>query len=103
MFFVVVGVVILLGHFLGLGPMAQWNWDLTGDLWKFAAPFFLAGAWWTWSDASGRTKRLEMQREQERLAAKQRKISETLGAAAANAQAKTAAEARKAAGKSGRK
>ena len=42
MFFIVIGVGIILLHFLGLGPMANWTWNLSGDLWKFAVPFALA-------------------------------------------------------------
>ena len=43
MYFVVIGVVLVLLHLLGIGPPAAWNWNLLGDLWKFALPFLLAG------------------------------------------------------------
>lgn len=84
MLFVVVGLIILVGHILGMGPMAQWNWELTGDLWKFAAPFILAGAWWSWCDMTGITKRRQMKRLQDQADAKKRKINEALGQQAAN-------------------
>jgi small Trp-rich protein len=53
--------------------------------------FFLAGAWWSWSDATGLTKRREMKRQQDKTEARQRKITEALGAAGMNgvAQAKS--------------
>jgi small Trp-rich protein len=35
----------------------MWPW------WVVLAPFGLAVAWWSWADASGYTKRKEMERE----------------------------------------
>ena len=46
--------------------MANWNWNLFGDLWKFVLPFLFAGAWWWWSDASGLDKRREIERMEKR-------------------------------------
>lgn len=56
MLFILIGVGLLVCNFMGWGPMAAWNFDLTGDLWKFVLPFALAIAWWIWSDATGWTK-----------------------------------------------
>jgi small Trp-rich protein len=71
MFFILVGVVLLICNFMDWGPMATWNYELTGDLWKFVLPFVLAIAWWIWSDATGWTKRKAMRkdaiRKQDRL------------------------------------
>ena len=66
MFFIVIGVGIILLHFLGFGPMANWTWNLSGDLWKFAVPFALAAVWWAWADGTGLTKRREMEKMDER-------------------------------------
>ena len=66
MWFVVIGIVLLVCHALDIGPMAHWTWNLGGDLWKFCLPFGLAVAWWAWSDASGRTKRLAMKADAQR-------------------------------------
>jgi small Trp-rich protein len=66
MWFVLIGVILIICNFFEIGPMATWNWELTGDLWKFALPFGLAVAWWFWSDASGWTKRKAMQRDADR-------------------------------------
>ena len=66
MFFIVVGVGLIACWFFDLGPMGHWNWEFTGDLWKFMLPFVLATAWWIWSDASGWTKKKAMQRDRDR-------------------------------------
>ncbi len=49
MLFVIVGVLIIAMNVVGIGPVADWNWDITGDLWKFCVPFLLALLWWIWS------------------------------------------------------
>ena len=62
MIFVIIGVAMIVMNLLGFGPMAAWNWEFFGDLWKFIAPFILAVLWWTWSDKSGLNTRREMAR-----------------------------------------
>jgi small Trp-rich protein len=79
MLFVIVGVILVGLHFLGIGPMAQWNWELFGDLWKFVLPFILALVWWAWADGSGLTKRREMEKDEERKATRRRRSMENLG------------------------
>ena len=66
MAFVLIGVLMIAGNLFGYGPTASWNWEFTGDLWKFAAPFGLAAAWWIWADSTGFTKRRAMQRDADR-------------------------------------
>ena len=66
MFFILVGVGLIFCWFMDWGPMANWTWEISGDLWKFVLPFVLATAWWIWSDVSGWTKRKAMQRDAER-------------------------------------
>jgi small Trp-rich protein len=68
MAFVIIGVLLLVLHFTGMGPSAGWSFELTGDLWKFVLPFLLALAWWAWCDASGLTRRREMERDTQRKA-----------------------------------
>lgn len=58
--FVILGALMILANFIGLGPTAEWNWKFTGDLWKFCVPFVLAALWWAWADFSGYYKRREM-------------------------------------------
>ena len=60
MFFVVVGVILILLNLAGIGPVGEWTWDIGGDLWKFCVPFGLAAIWWVWTDASGLDKRREI-------------------------------------------
>lgn len=66
MLFVIIGLAVIGLHLLGVGPMAAWNWNLFGDLWKFVLPFLAAGLWWWWSDASGLDKRREMERMEQK-------------------------------------
>jgi small Trp-rich protein len=66
MFFVIVGVLIILTNLAGIGPFASWNWNITGDLWKICFPFLLAALWWAWADASGLNKRREMEKMDQR-------------------------------------
>jgi len=60
MWFVIIGVAIIGLNLASIGPFALWNWEFTGDLWKFCVPFAFAIAWWAWSDVSGLNKRREM-------------------------------------------
>jgi len=62
MLFVLIGVVIIVLNLADVGVFGTWNWQVFGDLWKFFLPFFLAAAWWIWSDVSGLNKRREMAR-----------------------------------------
>jgi len=62
MLFVVIGVLFIALNLAGIGVFGTWNWELFGDLWKFALPFGFAAAWWIWSDVSGLNKRREMAR-----------------------------------------
>ena len=62
MLFVLIGVVLIVLNLLEIGVVGTWNWQLTGDLWKFVFPFLLASIWWVWSDKSGLNKRREMDR-----------------------------------------
>lgn len=66
MLFVVIGVLIILTNLAGIGPFAVWNWEFTGDLWKFCVPFALAVMWWIWADKSGLDKRREMEKMEAR-------------------------------------
>ena len=79
MFFVVIGVLLILLNLLGIGPVGEWTWTLGGDLWKFALPFVFAVVWWTWADSSGLTKRREMERMDEKKEARREKNMDALG------------------------
>ena len=77
MFFVLVGVLIIVLNLLGIGPFGDWNWNFTGDVWKFTVPFILAALWWAWADKSGLNKRREMEKMEAR---KQNRRKENLAA-----------------------
>lgn len=66
MLFVAIGILFMLLNVAGVGPFGRWNWEITGDLWKFCVPFVIALLWWIWSDVSGLNKRREMQRMDKR-------------------------------------
>lgn len=65
MYFLLMGVVALALKSLEIGPVAAWSW------WVVLLPFALAAAWWTFADASGYTKRREVdkmdKRKQDRI------------------------------------
>jgi small Trp-rich protein len=60
MYFLIIGVALLLMKQLEIGPVAQWSWS--GDWYWFAAPFALAVMWWAWADWSGYSKRKAMEK-----------------------------------------
>ena len=93
MIFIVIGVLIIVLHFLGFGPMALWTWNLTGDLWKFCVPFGLAAVCWAWADATGYNQRREMEKMDQRRQARRQQNLEALG------MDKQARRAKKAAGR----
>ena len=66
MLFVLIGIGLIVCHFAGWGPMANWQWDSVADVLKFLAPFGLAAIWWTFADESGLTKRRAMERDDNR-------------------------------------
>ena len=79
MLFVAIGVILLVMNWTGVGPPASWNFDLLGDLWKFAWPFLAAVIWWSWSDATGRTQGKAIERMEKRKVDRRDKAMEALG------------------------
>jgi small Trp-rich protein len=79
MYFLLAGVILLVLKVLEIGPVGQWAW---GDKWwVFAAPFALAVAWWAYADASGYTKKREMDRLDEKKRERINKTRANLGMA----------------------
>jgi small Trp-rich protein len=79
MFFVIVGVILVLLNLAGIGPFGAWTWALTGDLWKFVVPFLLAVAWWIFADQSGLNKRREMEKMEAKKQARRKDNLAALG------------------------
>lgn len=79
MAFIVIGVLLLLLHFVGIGPTAAWDPLTLPGFAKFSVPFLLALAWWAWADGSGMTKRREMEREVEKRNQRRKRHIEAMG------------------------
>jgi small Trp-rich protein len=60
MVFVVTGLILLALKLTEWGPIALWDW------WIVLAPFGVALIWWWWKDASGLTRRQEMEKDARR-------------------------------------
>ncbi len=65
MYFLLIGIVGLAMKYLEIAPVADLSWLLV------LSPFALATAWWAWADASGYTKRKEVEKMESR---KQKRI-----------------------------
>lgn len=73
MYFVGLGLALMVMKYMDLAPVADWSW-----LWVLS-PFALAMAWWAWADASGFTKKRAMERELARKNARILKNRENIG------------------------
>jgi small Trp-rich protein len=73
MWFIVLGVLLIAMKLADFGAVAEWSW------WVVLAPFGLAAAWWAYADASGFTKRREMDKFEDRKLERKRKAMEALG------------------------
>ena len=56
MYFLGLGLLLLALKLLYVDPVAAWSW------WAVLSPFALAVVWSAWADASGYTKRKEMEK-----------------------------------------
>jgi small Trp-rich protein len=61
MYFVGLGIVLLLLRTLEYGPVGHWPW------WVVLLPFGAAIVWWAWADATGYTKRKEVEKMDQRV------------------------------------
>ncbi|GAA3989255.1 hypothetical protein GCM10022279_10460 [Comamonas faecalis] len=73
MYALLLGIVFVLLKILAIGPVASWAW------WWVLSPFALAFFWWMWADASGYTKRKEMEKTEQRRQARIDKHNKALG------------------------
>jgi small Trp-rich protein len=77
--FLIIGLLLLAMHFAGIGAPARWNFQLVGDLWKFALPFVLAVVWWSISDKMGLTQKRAIRQMDRRREERRIKAFEALG------------------------
>lgn len=73
MWFIVLGVLLIVMKLADFGIVAAWSW------WVVLAPFGLALAWWAYADASGFTKRREMDKLEDKKKERRRKALDALG------------------------
>lgn len=79
MWFVAIGVAMLVMNLAGIGPVGEWTWAGFGKAWFVLLPFGLAVVWWMWSDASGRTQRKAMEKVDAKREARRQKAMNALG------------------------
>lgn len=75
MYFLGLGVVLLLMKYFAVSVVATWEW------WWVLSPFGLAVAWWSWADWSGYTKKKAMEREDARRLERIERTRQALGPA----------------------
>jgi small Trp-rich protein len=73
MWFVAVGVLLLVLKLAGVAVVGQWPW------WVVLAPFGLAAAWWAFADSAGITQRQAMEQERARSRKRREQQYENLG------------------------
>ncbi len=77
MWFVAIGVVLLVLNLAGIGPVGAWTWK--EHWWIMLLPFGLAVAWWAWADWSGLTQRKAMQKIDDKREGRRQKSLDALG------------------------
>ena len=73
MYFLGIGIVLLLLKYLEIGAVASWSWMVV------LSPFGLAVAWWAWADWSGYTKKKAMDKMDKRKKERIDKQREAIG------------------------
>ena len=73
MYLLILGVILMLMKYLGVEFMASVSW------WWVLTPFALAVVWWAWADATGYTKRREMDKMDKKKQDRIDKQRENLG------------------------
>ena len=73
MYFVIFGILLLVMKIAEFGPVGEWSW--LAVLW----PFLAAVVWWAWADATGYTKRRQMDKMDARVAKRRTENLANLG------------------------
>ena len=77
MWFVLLGCLLIVLNLLNVGVIGAWEWP--EDWWKMCWPFGIAAAWWWYADASGLTKRREIDKMEAKKADRRTKNLASLG------------------------
>ncbi len=77
MWFVLLGVLLILLNLLNIGPFGVWEWP--GDWWKMCWPFGVAAAWWYYADTSGYNRQREIDRMEAKKQERRKKNLVSLG------------------------
>ncbi|HEX5357210.1 MAG TPA: TIGR04438 family Trp-rich protein [Aquabacterium sp.] len=77
MWFVAIGVLVLILNIAGIGPVGAWTWK--EHWWIMLSPFALAALWWAWADWSGLTQRKAMKKVDDKREARRQKSLDALG------------------------
>lgn len=73
MFLLIAGVALTIWNYLRIGLVADSSW------WWVLSPFLMAMAWWAWADATGYTKRKQMEKMDKKKKERIDKQREALG------------------------
>lgn len=73
MYFLIIGIVLLVLWYGEIGPVAAWAWYVV------FSPFLLAVLWWWWADWTGYTKKKAVERENIKKQARIDKSREAMG------------------------
>lgn len=73
MWFLALGLLLMLLKWLEFGPVAEWAW------WQTMIPLGFAIVWWTWADFSGYTKRKRMEKDAKRHDDRIQRLRKNLG------------------------
>lgn len=73
MWFIVAGVLLVALKLADISAVAAWSW------WVVLTPFGAALIWWAYADASGFTKRREMDKLDEKKKERRRRAMDALG------------------------
>lgn len=79
MWFVAIGVAMLVMNLAGIGPIGEWQWGWSEKGPLVLVPFGLAAVWWLWADWSGLTKRKAMQKIEDKRESRRQKALDALG------------------------
>lgn len=73
MLLLLTGLIFLILKVMEIDPVAAWSW------WVVLSPFAATMLWWWWADASGRNKRIEIEKMEKRKKDRRAASLESLG------------------------